>query len=107
MDTPGPPERGRAVLVGAGEAAPEGWREAVRVVVDEAALADPAAAVDRLHRAWAGREPIVIELAVDPAGFRRPPAHHEEPWRLGAGFEPWADRLHFLVWANSYDARAD
>ena len=24
----------------------------------------------------------------------------------GAGFEPWADRLHFLVWANSYDAQA-
>jgi DNA helicase-2/ATP-dependent DNA helicase PcrA len=103
---PGPPELGRAVLVGAGEAAPEPWAGAERVVVDEVALADPAVVVARLHTAWSTREPVVIELAVDPARFRAPVDHTEEPWRLGPGFEPWADRLHFLVWANSYDALA-
>ena len=76
------------------------------MVVDEAALADPAAVVGRLHRAWSGREPVVIELAIDPARFRAPVDHHDEPWLLGPGFEPWLDRLHFLVWANSYDAQA-
>lgn len=105
MVAPGPPELGRAVLVGAGAAAPEGWTGAERVVVDEAALADPASVVGRLHRAWSEREPVVIELQVDPARFRAPVSHPEEPWRLGAGFEPWLDRLHFLVWANSYDAQ--
>ena len=76
------------------------------MVVDEAALADPGPVVTRLHEAWSGREPIVIELAVDPARFRAPVDHHDEPWLLGPGFEPWWDRLHFLVWANSYDAQA-
>src|SRR5690606_17197942 len=28
-------------------------------------------------------------------------------WQLGPGFEPWGDRLHFLLWANTYDARGD
>ena len=101
----GPPELGRAVLVGVGAAAPEGWAEAQRVVVDEAALADPAEVVRRLHLAWSEREPIVIELAVDAASFRAPTSYGDEPWMLGAGFEPWLDRLHFLVWANSYDAQ--
>ena len=29
-----------------------------------------------------------------------------EPWTLAPLTEPWFDRLHFLVWANTYDARA-
>jgi DNA helicase-2/ATP-dependent DNA helicase PcrA len=95
------------VLVGAGAAAPEPWSGAARVVVDEAALAAPGDIVERLHRAWAAREPIVIELGVDPARFRAPLTYDEEPWVLGPGFEPWGDRLHFLVWANSYDAQGD
>ena len=94
------------MLVGAGMPAPGAWDGAYRVVVDEAALAEPGAVVARLHAAWSGREPVVIELAVDPARFRAPVGFDDEPWRLGAGFEPWLDRLHFLVWANSYDAQA-
>ncbi len=93
------------MLVEDGARPPDPWREAPRVRVDEAALADPGPVVERLHAAWAHREPVVVELAVDPAAFREPVDHHDEPWRLGAGFEPWLDRLHFLVWANSYDAR--
>jgi DNA helicase-2/ATP-dependent DNA helicase PcrA len=63
--------------------------------------------VARLHRAWSERVPVVVELAVDPARFRDPVSVPAEPWTLAAGFELWLDRLHFLVWANSYDARID
>ena len=52
-----------------------------------------------------------MRLAVDPARFRAPRSHTVDeigdPWLLDPGFEPWPDRLHFLVWANSYDARGD
>ena len=34
-----------------------------------------------------------------------PATWDDEPWTLGPWFEPWFDRLHFLVWANTYDAR--
>ena len=99
---------GRAVIVGPGGSAPAAWASADRVVVDDAALAEPAAVVHRLHEAWSTRAPIVIELAVDPARFRAPEAFDGAAVAAdGAGFEPWTDRLHFLVWANSYDARAD
>ncbi|MGQ0431299.1 MAG: UvrD-helicase domain-containing protein [Microthrixaceae bacterium] len=105
MALPGPPELGRAVIVGAGAAAPPAWAAAPRLLIDDAVLADPAAAVDALHAAWSTRTPLVIELAVDAGRFRAPELFTAEPWELGAGFEPWADRLHFLVWANSYDAQ--
>lgn len=107
MALPGPSELGRAVIVGAGAAAPPAWASAKRVRVDEAALADPSVVVAALHDAWSTRTPIVIELTVDASRFRVPEGFTEPVWRLGAGFEPWADRLHFLVWANSYDAQAD
>jgi DNA helicase II / ATP-dependent DNA helicase PcrA len=104
---PAPPELGRGVVVLAGDEPPAAWRDAARVVVDEATLAEPQDPVERLHSAWAGREPVVVELAVDPARFRVPVEHRVEPWVAGAGFTPWLDRLHFLVWANTYDARGD
>lgn len=106
MPAPGPPSLGRAVIVGTGMSAPAGWEAAERVVVDEDVLRAPADAVGRLHRAWASRTPIVIEAAVDPAAYRNPVAYAPPLWQLGPGFEDWTDRLHFLVWANSYDAQA-
>jgi superfamily I DNA/RNA helicase len=75
------------------------------VVVDEGVLADPAATVRRLHEAWATRSPVVVDLRVDPVTFRRPVSYPDVPWELSPTFEPWLDRLHFLVWANTYDAR--
>ncbi len=47
----------------------------------------------------------MVELRVSPGDLRRPVDHAVEPWRVDPGFEPWLDRLHFLVWANNYDAR--
>ncbi|HEX4868628.1 MAG TPA: ATP-dependent DNA helicase UvrD2 [Acidimicrobiales bacterium] len=105
MPAPGPPELGRSVIVAAGAEAPDGWAGAPRLLVDEAALADPAAVVDALHRAWSERRPVVIEMAVDAARFRAPRSFDAPLWQVGAGLQDWDDRLHFLVWANSYDAQ--
>ncbi len=88
---------------------PGAWCDAPVVTVDPAALAEPGAVVDRLHEAWATRTPVVVALAVDPASFRAPVSYPPEeispPWELDPGFELGLDRLHFLAWANTYDAR--
>jgi DNA helicase-2/ATP-dependent DNA helicase PcrA len=96
---------GRGVVVGDGDPVPPPWRDAEVVQVDAAALSAPGAAVGALHGAWAERRPLVVSLAVDPAAFRQPETADVEPWTLDAAFELWLDRLHFLVWANTYDAR--
>jgi DNA helicase-2/ATP-dependent DNA helicase PcrA len=103
---PGPVALGRGVVINAGDAIPAPWMSAPVVTIDEAALAAPATVVGELHTAWAQRTPVVVELAVDPARFREPVAITDEPWSLEADVEPWFDRLHFLVWANTYDARS-
>jgi DNA helicase-2/ATP-dependent DNA helicase PcrA len=105
MPAPGPPALGRGVVVRAGAVVPEAWAGAPVVRIDAATVAAPGAVVTELHDAWLGRRPVVVELDVDPGSFRAPAAWDEEPWRLGPWFEPWPDRLHFLVWANTYDAR--
>ena len=105
MTAPGPPALGRGVVVGAGDPVPGPWAGAPELVVDEAALASPSTLVSALHDAWLGRRPVVVRLAVDPDRFRAPPSVAVEPWRLAADHELWSDRLHFLVWANTYDAR--
>ena len=109
MTVPGPRALGRGVIVAAGEPVPPAWSGAPVVRIDEAALADPADVAARLHEAWATRTPVVVELAADPASFRAPRSYSEDDigptWLLDPGFDPAYDRLHFLVWANTYDAR--
>ena len=68
---PGPDALGRGAVVNPGQAAPAPWASAERVVIDRAVLADPAATVARLARAWHDRRRVVIELAVP---FEDPPA---------------------------------
>ncbi|CAN5673542.1 hypothetical protein BH18ACT2_BH18ACT2_11190 [soil metagenome] len=104
MTAPGPPALGRGVVISDGPP-PPGWHDAPFVVVDDAAVSAPADVVARLHAAWVDRQPVVVELRVDPARFRDPPSIAVDPWRLTAQSEPLLDRLHFLVWANHYDAR--
>ncbi len=106
MPLPGPLPLGRGVVVLAGGAAPGPWASAPIVTIDETVLRDPRDMVGRLHRSWATREPYVIALDVDPARFRTPETIDDEVWRLTPDTEPYFDRLHFLVWANTYDARA-
>jgi DNA helicase-2/ATP-dependent DNA helicase PcrA len=106
VPSPGPAVLGRGVVVLAGQLVPRAWSSAPRVVVDEAVLAQPGPCVTRLHHAWLAREVLVVELRVDPGIFRRPVSWSVAPWTVDPDFEPWFDRLHFLVWANSYDARS-
>ena len=72
------------------------------MTVDAAALADVRGLLDRLQRAWTGRERLVIELAADlPAD----PPVTRPLWELGPDFELTGERLRHLVLANSVDAR--
>src|ERR1700737_2901578 len=107
MSVPGPIPLGRGLVITAGQVAPTAWAGAPRHTVDEDMLKHPAPGVPALHQAWAERTRVVIELAVDPDSFRDPAAVSAPPWSVPAGFELWLDRLHFLVWANTYDGRAD
>ena len=107
MPAPGPARLGRGVVVHVGFPAPPAWSGAPVVTIDEAVLAAPGDTVRRLHAAWASREPVVIALGIDPQRFRQPQSFAVEPWRLAPDAEPWYDRLHFLTWANTYDARTE
>lgn len=98
----GPDRLGRSVLVEPGQPAPEPWARAPWVTVDSAALADAESLLDRLQRAWTGRERLVIELAADLPD--NPPATGPL-WELGPDFELTGERLRHLVFANSVDAR--
>ncbi len=50
--------------------------------------------------------PVVVELAVDPDVLRAPERYDGPVHELTPAFEFTVERLHFLVWANTYDARA-
>src|SRR5699024_10133199 len=66
MPLPGPAALGRGVVITRGGAIPAPWITAPVVTIDETVLRDPAAVVTRLHDLWAAREPVVVELDVDP-----------------------------------------
>ncbi len=106
MTFPGPDSLGRGVVISPG--GPSLLEGTERVVIEPEALARPETleeTVDRLHRIWAERRPVTVELGVDASQLRRPVVEHRAPWMLGAGYTPLQDRLHFLVWANNWDAR--
>jgi DNA helicase-2/ATP-dependent DNA helicase PcrA len=105
-----PPILGRSVVVEPDRPVPEPWRDAAVVDVSDDTLAhtdDLAAAVDRLHRAWVERRPVVVRLEVADAVLAEPESTTTPAWKLGGDFTFLRERLHFLVWANSYDARTD
>ena len=66
MPAPGPSALGRGVVVLPGVAAPQPWAHCRRVVVDQPALENPAEVLATLQRAWFERQPLVVELAIDP-----------------------------------------
>jgi DNA helicase-2/ATP-dependent DNA helicase PcrA len=80
------------------------WKTAPRFGVGPDTLEDPEDTVTALHQAWSTRQPVVIELAVAPQKLREPEIHEVEPYTLEPSFELWRERLHFLTWANNYDA---
>jgi len=105
LSGPGPSLLGRGVVVPPGADVPPAWRDAPRVRIDEAVLAEPGPTVERLHERWATRRPVVVELGVDAAALREPETDHREPWQVGPGRDLGRDRLQFLVWTNNWDAR--
>ncbi|MCE2531731.1 MAG: ATP-dependent helicase, partial [Acidimicrobiia bacterium] len=136
MTFPGPEELGRGLVVAAGaeldaELALAGDWERVRV--DESLLAerpDEAAGagstaggsapepdiagrladtVEQLHRAWASRRRVLLELdlpAEQLAQLRQPVIVERPVYELGAEFALLTERLQFLLWRNNYDARS-
>ncbi len=105
MTDPGPRELGRGVVVAAGMAAPEPWQDCTRLSIDERVLGAPEPAVTALHRAWLERRPVVVELRVDSKALQEPEVCSVPVHTLNPRFEFTRERLHFLVWANNYDAR--
>ncbi len=103
---PGPAVLGRGVVVAAAQPAPDAWSGAPAWWSTTQPSSTPARSSRALHTAWLDRTPVVVELQVDPQRFRRPESVVVEPCELGPDHELWLDRLHFLVWANTYDARA-
>jgi len=101
-----PLQLGRGVVVGPGGEAPAAWQDCERIVVGETELAGPAEAIAMLHRAWSSRTPVVIELRTDAAALRQPQSTVLAPYELGATFGFDLEQLHFLIWANTYDARS-
>ncbi len=98
------------MVVAPGAEPPPPWGGAERVAVTPGLLAgqgDLHGVVARLHDAWAARRPVVVELGVPAADLAAPETDDRAPWELGAEFTFLRERLHFLVWANSYDARRD
>ncbi len=96
---------GRGVVVGPGQAAPDGWTGAPRVTIDDLTLERPETALDELQRCWGERCPVVVELAVEAAVLRQPEVDGRPPYQLTPTFELQRERLAFLSSANNYDGR--
>ena len=97
----GPDVLGRSVLVSAGQEPPEPWTHAPRVAVNSDA--PDSAAAHRLRAAWSRRERVVVELS-----GRLPPAAqalHKPWWDLHPGVTLGGDVWHYLLTANTVDAR--
>jgi DNA helicase-2/ATP-dependent DNA helicase PcrA len=103
---PGPAALGRGVVVACGAAAPEGFEDAPRYVLDDAALADPGPLAQALHHHWARRQRFVIEHACDNAALTAREVDERPPWVLGAWFGFERERLKHRVWTNTYDMRS-
>ena len=102
----GPPALGRGAVVLSEQHAPVGFENAERIVIDNRVLGAPAEHLARLHTAWLTREPVVIELACDPTALRTPEHFGGPVFSLDPSFQFPLERLQFLVWANTYDARS-
>jgi DNA helicase-2/ATP-dependent DNA helicase PcrA len=89
-----------------GMAPPEPWDGCPRISIDRETIADPGAAIETLQRTWFDRQPTLVELAVDAQLLLEREASQRPVHDLSPEFEFARERLHFLVWANSYDARS-
>ncbi|WP_419912873.1 ATP-dependent DNA helicase UvrD2 [Candidatus Poriferisodalis sp.] len=97
----GPPELGRSVLIGPGDAVPGAWSGCERVRVSLSGIS--AATGRRLREAWLGRNRLVIELDGE---FPEPSPVWQSPWwELSPGMTMRSEVLAHLITANAIDAR--
>ena len=99
---------GRGVIVADGAEAPAAWSEAPRFRLAPELLEDApmaAALANDLRDRWIAREPVVVDLGLDPGVLREPVSVDRVPYSLSPKFDLPFDRLHHLIWANNYDAR--
>ena len=70
-------------------------------------MKDPKETADLLHLRWVKRQPVVVELDVEPNVLKQTlqETDDREPWLVGETFLFHAQRLHFLVWNNNWDFR--
>jgi DNA helicase-2/ATP-dependent DNA helicase PcrA len=106
MAAPGPPELGRGVVVLPGMAVPTPWEGCPRVVIDQGSLEQSETVLATLQQAWFERRPVVVELAVDSKALQERETCRRPVHDLSPRFDFPRERLHFLVWANNYDARS-
>jgi DNA helicase II / ATP-dependent DNA helicase PcrA len=104
---PGPPGLGRGLVIEPGGSVPDAARDWPRHTIDDGTLTEPDGAVAELDTAWRDRIPTVIELAVPLTALKQPEVCGLPPYDLVPEFAFQRERLHFLVWANRYDGRAD
>jgi DNA helicase II / ATP-dependent DNA helicase PcrA len=102
---PGPAALGRGVVVGPGAPTPPGFEQVPRLTIDDEVLATPDHAAAFLHHRWLRRERVVIELAADNDALRAPETSPLAPYELPADHVFARERLHTLMWANTYDLR--
>jgi DNA helicase II / ATP-dependent DNA helicase PcrA len=102
----GPPALGRGAVVMEGSDLAASWAELERVPLGEAELSQPHSVVARLHAAWLGRQPLIVELGFDANRLRVEERHPGPVHGLAPDFEFPIERLQFLLWANNYDARS-
>ena len=108
MTWPGPAELGRGVVVRAGDAVPAAWSDAPVMRIDADTLNDVErldALVQVLHRNWVDRIPVVVEWDAADDALAGTERYEGPPWQLTAGFLFPLERLRFLCFSNSYDAR--
>jgi DNA helicase II / ATP-dependent DNA helicase PcrA len=102
---PGPAALGRGVVVCPGRPTPPGFERAPRLTIDDEVLVTPDHAAAFLHHRWLRRERVVIELATDNDALRAPETSPLAPYQLPADHVFARERLHTLMWANTYDLR--
>lgn len=110
MTAPGPALLGRSVVISSADTVPTSWADAALVMIDDRLLHDrlhAEAEVRRLQRHYVERVPMVFDLRMDAAVLAEPEIEEGAPHELGASFTFLRERLHKIIWHNSYDARSE
>jgi DNA helicase II / ATP-dependent DNA helicase PcrA len=100
----GPVALGRHVIVVPGQAEPDEWRGADRLLIDEASYREPARPVETLRAAGQSGTSLVIELEGEPVGAPDT-VDDRDPYEVGVRHEFLLAELSHLIRSNSVDAR--